>query len=361
MLRFAEMLAQALPATGWEPEIVRPTPFWGGRGRSRYLAYLDKFGTFPPRLRRTIRRAARDRATPLVVHICDHGNAMYASDAGPVPVLTTCHDLLAVRAALGEETDCAGTQLGVRLQRWIVQGLARAQRVACCSQATLADAERLIPRTAAGPYLSHIPLGLNFPYRPISDREAAQRLAKLVFAARPYLLHVGSNHRRKNRGGVLRIFAHVAAEWPGDLVFAGEPLSAELRALAISLGIAKRVHDVARPDNLLLEALYNRATALLFPSRFEGFGWPLIEAQACGCPVIAAATGPLPEVVGEGGQLCAVEDEAAFARAVLRVAQPEQHREWSRRSLENARHYTTARMAEAYAALYREMAGPEER
>ena len=90
--------------------------------------------------------------------------------------------------------------------------------------------------------------------------------------------------------------ASIKDQWNGQIVFVGEPLSRELRALAERLQIADRLVEVPNADNELLEALYNRAVALLYPSRFEGFGWPVIEAQACGCPVICSTAGPLPEV-----------------------------------------------------------------
>ena len=72
------------------------------------------------------------------------------------------------------------------------------------------------------------------------------------------------------------------------------------------------------PDNLL-EALYNGAVALLFPSRFEGFGWPAIEAQACGCPVLCSDAGSLGEVVGNSGFVRGPDDEEAFVAELRRL------------------------------------------
>jgi len=178
------------------------------------------------------------------------------------------------------------------------------------------------------------------------------RLASVPGLDVPFVLHVGSNLRRKNRDGVLRIFAKTAARWNGQLVFAGQPLSAELRDLAKSLGIAERVIEVHKPDNALLEALYNRATALLFPSRFEGFGWPIIEAQACGCPVVCSTSGPLPEVVGEGGLSRPVEDEAGMADDVLRLADPEERSRWAKRALLNIERFSTEQMIRSYLEIY---------
>ncbi len=97
------------------------------------------------------------------------------------------------------------------------------------------------------------------------------------------------------------------------MVFAGEALPADLHELAARLGVAARVVEIVKPSDAVLEALYNRARALVFPSRFEGFGWPVIEAQACGCPVLCSDAGSLGEVAGEGAFVRAAADEEAFA------------------------------------------------
>jgi glycosyltransferase involved in cell wall biosynthesis len=106
-----------------------------------------------------------------------------------------------------------------------------------------------------------------------------------------------------------------------------------------------------------LEALYSRAMALVFPSRYEGFGWPVIEAQASGCPVICSHAGPLPEVVGEGGIICPLDDEEAFASAILRLSDPVERDSWVRRGLVNAAEFSTERMIEGYLAIYDEVEG----
>jgi hypothetical protein len=148
---------------------------------------------------------------------------MYAADAKSVPVVVTCHDLLAVRGGLGEETDCPASFTGRLLQRWILGGLRRADAVACVSRATMTDAERLLGGPKGQPQLSVVTLGLNYPYRKLPHEEVAARLAAIpeLGDETPFVLHVGSNLRRKNRDGVLRMFARCKDRWAGRLVFAG--------------------------------------------------------------------------------------------------------------------------------------------
>jgi len=356
MQRFATMMLEGLTAIGVRAELICPRPFLGrfrsaGGFIAKWLAYLDKFIFF----RRTLARKLRER--PAIVHICDHSNAMYAKAVSAVPVVVTCHDLLAVRGALGEPTDCPASATGKFLQRWIVRGLENATVVACDSAATLADARRLVRQNDGTPQLELITLGLSYPYRKLPPEEVRARLAKFetLNAGAEFVLHVGSNLRRKNREGVLRIFARCREQWNGSLVFAGDPLTASLRSLGRELGVSDRIVEVPNPDNESLEALYNGATALLFPSTFEGFGWPIAEAHACGCPVLCVDREPMTEVAGAAALVHSVEDEAGFAADLLRLTNPEERARWSAKALENAQRFSTARMISEYAELYRSL------
>src|SRR5207248_9243422 len=120
------------------------------------------------------------------------------------------------------------------------------------------------------------------------EEEGRARLATLAHLKlnRPVVLHVGSHLRRKNRAGVMRIFARTKDHWNAQLGYDGDRLSNDLWTQARARGIADRIIEIGSAESELLEALYNGAHALLFPSRFEGFGWPIAEAQACGCLVL---------------------------------------------------------------------------
>ncbi len=353
MQRFGTMMLQGLKAAGVAAELIQPQPFFGELARpgsfvQKWLGYLDKFLLFPRVLRRNLRAGAS------LVHICDHSNSVYAWHAGRQPVVVTCHDLLAVRGALGEETDCPASFTGRYLQRWILAGLRRANAIACVSRATLRDAERLLGSAAQ---LRLIPNGLNYPYKKLPMKAAHARLRQIegLDLAKPYVLHVGSNLRRKNREGLLRIFAMTKDQWNGQLLLAGDALTPELHSLGEKLGLRHRIVEVIQPGSELLEALYSTALALVYPSRFEGFGWPVIEAQTCGCPVICSDREPLPEVAGDAGMLHPIEDEAGFAADILRLAEPAERERWSARSLQHAADFTTEKMIARYIELYRQV------
>lgn len=357
MQRFGTMMLYGLHNSGIAAKLIAPKPAFGkfrGAGSfvAKWLGYIDKFVLFPRQL-----RAIFAKEKPSVVHICDHSNAMYGGWITNTPVVVTCHDLLAVRGALGEETNCPASVTGKFLQRWILRGLRRATEVVCVSQATEADARRLVSPGAASSKIQFVRLGLNYPFRKLPEAEVSARLAGIPSfnPQLPFILHVGSNERRKNRESVLRIFARDKEKWNARLVFAGHALTPKLLALAGSLGILDRVIQVPDAPDEVLEALYNRAVALIYPSRFEGFGWPVIEAQACGCPVVCSDAAPLPEAAGDAGLFHDVNDETGFAADLLRLNNPAERANWSDKSLRNVQRFSTSEMISHYIDIYRSL------
>lgn len=352
MQRFSEMMLRELRGLGVVAELIRPqaylVPFLPLQFASlrKWAGYIDKLIIFPWRLRRCGKGS--------LIHICDHSNSIYAKYFRQMPIVVTCHDLLAVRGSRGEETDCPASWTGKILQRWILAGLRRASAIVCVSRATAEDASRLLETTEYSPRIRIIENGLNYDYRPLPDEQARMRLQKVpqLGLDRPFVLHVGSQLRRKNREGVLRIFAKTKHYWNAQLVFAGDPLSNDLWAEARVLGIADRIVEIVSAASELLEALYSRAHALLFPSRFEGFGWPIAEAQACGCPVLCRNSAPMSDVAGGAAFLRDIADEDGFAEDLLRLrdlATRETHRQLG---LRNAARFSAKKMAQKYLALY---------
>lgn len=360
MLRFGALLHAQLTARGHRVHCLAPE---SGRLQQRaartplgkWAGYADKYLRFPTTLREALH--AGPAADADLVHVVDHSNALYVPAHRDRPWLVTCHDLLAVRGALGEDTDCPASFLGRRLQRTIVRGLARADALACDSASTQRDADRLVPGAGAQPRRV-IPLGLNQPLQPVPAAEARARLAALDarLAAAPFVLHVGSNLARKNKPGVLRVFARMRqAGWPGLLVFCGAPLTPELAAQARALGHFDDIVALPHATEAELAALYSAAHALLFPSKCEGFGWPVLEALACGCPVVGSDRTSLPEVGGDAAQLFPFDDEAGMAAAALRLTDDACRAPLVARGRAHAAGFSVDRMVDAYVELYEEM------
>ena len=350
MQRFAEMLREGLTAAGHEVRLVCP-PVWLGRlrrgdtGLAKWIGYLDRFVLYPPLLRRQIRWAD-------VVHICDQANAVYVRYLRAKPHLVTCHDMLAIRAALGEIPESPTGWTGRLYQRWILRGLRQAQAVACVSGQSAEELQRVAALPEARVTVVHN--ALNYPYRPMAAAEAKAHLHALhMDPAQPFFVHVGGNQWYKNRPGVLRLFAELAqhpAYRDHRLVMAGKPWTGTMRTLTTDLKLADRVDERVEVSNEQLRALYSMAEALLFPSLAEGFGWPIAEAQACGCPVVTTGQPPMNEV---GGKAAIYIDPADPAGAATRIAVALTERErWRTAGLENAARFSTSAMVAGYVQCY---------
>ncbi len=137
--------------------------------------------------------------------------------------------------------------------------------------------------------------------------------------ARPFVLYPAITYPHKNHAVLLRALARLAGRGlEVDVVATGipGPLDDRLDRLASSLGVGERWHRLGRIPAGVLEGLYRQALALVFPSRYEGYGLPVAEAMARGCPVLAADAGALPEVVGSGGHLLDPDDDGAWAASI---------------------------------------------
>ena len=355
MQRFAEMLREGLTAAEHEVRLVCP-PVWLGRlrrgetGLAKWIGYLDRFLLYPPLLRRQIRWAD-------VVHICDQANAVYVRHIRAKAHLVTCHDMLAIRAALGEIPESPTGWTGRRYQRWILHGLRRAQAVACVSGQSAQELQRVAGMPEARVTVVHN--ALNYPYRPMATAEAEAHLQALdLDPARPFFVHVGGNQWYKNRLGVLRLFAELIRQ-PAfarhRLVMAGKTWTGTMRALTADLKLSDRVDERVEVSNEQLRALYSRAEALLFPSLAEGFGWPIAEAQACGCPVVTTGRPPMTEV---GGEAAIYIDPADPAGAASRIAAALTERERLRTAgLENAARFSSEVMINGYLRSYAVVGG----
>jgi len=361
MRRFAGMLETGLAKAGHEVRQLRPSIRAGNLARNesgvKWFGYIDKLVLFPKVLREALEWAE-------IVHICDHSNSVYIKYLGERPHVVTCHDLLAIRSAQGEISLNETRWSGRRLQSMILDGLRRARQIACVSDATREDVVRMVNcRGAEGKEVTRIYNGLNYPYSPMDRNEAGPRLQGLGLAPdRPFLLHVGGNQWYKNRMGLLRIFAQLHACAVVDnlaLVMVGKPWTEEMRRFIHSNALETAVvelRDVAEED---LRALYSSAELMLFPSLAEGFGWPIVEAQACGCPVVASNLAPLTEV---GGDAAIYIDPSHPESAALGVggalkAGPALRLGLREAGLRNVARFSTETMIDAYLGLYERAVG----
>lgn len=365
MARFARIFQEGMAARRVSVEFLPSPVFWGNKsgapGEGISLGeMLVSFLDFPRRLRRHVATAKMTRR-PWVAHIADQTHALYAKALSALPVVITCHDVLAIRASLGE---FPGLKTGWRdrlFQRMVLRGLRRASCVACVSETTANDVRRL---TSIEPHrVRVIPIGLNHPYRPMEREEAKARAAALLPAGWSregrLLLHVGHSGWYKNRAGAICILAELNRRDPQSgwrMVLVGRAPTPELQTLAHDMHVDDRIASLVNIADEDLRGLYCAADALLFPSLAEGFGWPIIEAQSCGCPVITSSRAPMTEVAGDAALFVDPVLPASAASTILA--------NWAElgrlRALgpENARRFSTEAMLDRYAELYAELARP---
>lgn len=204
-----------------------------------------------------------------------------------------------------------------------------------------------------------VPNALNYPYRPMPAAEAEAHLRALDLGeARPFFLHVGGNQWYKNRAGVLRLFAELGKHpdyRAHRLVMAGKPWTDQMRQLVASLDLRDRAVERVAVSNEQLCALYSSAEALLFPSLQEGFGWPVAEAQACGCPVVTTGRPPMTDVGGSAAIYIDPTEPAGAAGAIVSALSESERERWRQAGLDNAARFSTTAMIDGYMRWYQQV------
>ena len=165
----------------------------------------------------------------------------------------------------------------------------------------------------------HAGLEREAPLRPASGPGDAAVRARYGLAGRPYVLTVGRVERRKNPEGLVRGFALSRLARGHLLVFAGQSGDSDIGQALRETGMEARVRLLGRVPDADLGALYRGAEAFAFPSHYEGFGIPLLEALACGTPSLSSDRTSIPEVAGDAAVLVDPEDAGAIAAGLDRL------------------------------------------
>lgn len=302
---FAKSLAVGFRARGHGVEVLQPQPrlhrWFAPRALARWAGYLDQYLLFPFELRARLRK---DPADTLYV-VCDQALGPWVALLTRRPHVVHCHDLLALRSALGELPQNPTSVTGRIYQRYIRWGFRQARHFIAISEKSRAELHRV---GGVEPLTSEVVYnGLNYPHRRL-DRDTAQRVlgaAGLHADERGFLLHVGGGQWYKNTAGVVQLYAAHAkralrdGKSPQPLWMVSPPPGEAVRVAMAALPAQAEIRFFSGLSHHTLEAMYSHASALLFPSHAEGFGWPIVEALACGCPVITTAEAPMTEVGGE--------------------------------------------------------------
>jgi glycosyltransferase involved in cell wall biosynthesis len=359
MMRFANMLNRGYKSAGINVVKFHPPLFFAfffsqtSSGLGKWLAYLDKWLLTPVFL--LFFRLRFFYKKNLFYHIVDHSNAPYLLWLPKKKSLITCHDVLAIRGALGyQDAWCVPSRLGVYYQKWILSHLVKAENIAAVSITTLQQFKTLCANKS---YKSAnwrvVNNGFNNTFlRPNEEYILGRLMRENKMLKDPFLLHVGSSLPRKNRMMLLKMLLELGDAYTGNIVFAGKPLDKTLTQMIERHQLASRVIVVENPSHHLLLSLYSKCEALVFPSWSEGFGWPLIEAQACGAPVIASDIMPMPEIAGKGAIYASPHNAADFADAYLMLGNPEKRKSLIEEGYNNIERFDTTQMIRSYLSFF---------
>lgn len=293
-------------------------------------------------------RAAR-RWGSEVNHVIDHGYGHLALSLPAGRTLVTLHDMGPLWPGRGRFKGREGGWRASAAYGYSVRAMRRAARIVAVSESARRDLLEYTgwPEERVKVVLS----GVEERFRPVED--PGETLEKLGIAGRRFLLHVGGSSARKNLATVVKALPLVDSEI--FLVKAGAPLEAPERRLLRQLGLAGRLVELGPVDEELLPALYSGAEALVFASLYEGFGWPPLEAMACGTPAVVGGIPALREVAGPGAVVVdEPENPEELAAAIRRCLRGSGERdEIIARGRARAAEFTWERAAGAYLDLYR--------
>jgi glycosyltransferase involved in cell wall biosynthesis len=267
--------------------------------------------------------------------------------------IVTVHDL-----SFLIHPECAVPSLATYLSKAVPRAVKSADRVIADSQRTADDlVERLgTPREK----IAVIHLGVDAAFSPVSDPKRLAALDARLELQHPLVLTVGTIEPRKNYPALIAAFARVRSQpgGPRMLAISGRKgwLYDETFTAIEKYGVADAVRFLDYIPDDELPTLYSTADVFAMPSRYEGFGLPVIEAMACGTPVVCSDGGSLPEAAGDAALLVPVGDEEALADGLVRALTDAELRETlERRGLQRVATFTWERAAQQVLGVYEEV------
>jgi glycosyltransferase involved in cell wall biosynthesis len=271
-----------------------------------------------------------------------------------VPTLLTVHDLSFIR-----DPDSAWPSLRAFLNKAVPRSVKRATHVLADSQATKSDLIELFGTPAEK--ISVLYSGVEARFAPVRDRAEIDRVCAKYQLPRPFILAVGTLQPRKNYGRLIEAFARLRDY---HLVIAGGKgwMVETIFEQVHRSGLEGRVHFPGFVDDADLPALYSAADLFAYVSLYEGFGLPLLEAMACGTPVIGSNTSSLPEVIGEAGLQVDPRSVDDIARALQQmIDRPELRERAIEAGLERAKSFTWEKAARELLTIYDQVASVRQR
>lgn len=267
--------------------------------------------------------------------------------------IVTVYDL-----AFLEHPETAVPSLAAYLNKVVPDAVERADAVAAISHTTK---QALVTHYGApADKITVIPCGVGAQFQRVTDQALLEATRNKFDLPGPFILSVGTLEPRKNHLGLIKAFAEALQSYHGEVTLAiaggkGWMYEETLRTVS-ELKLEKKVRFLGRVSELELITLYSLADVFAFPSFFEGFGIPPLEAMACGAPVITSNTSSLPEAVGDAALLVDPHDTSAIAGALTHLLRDEQLRaDLRQKGYQQVQRYTWTRAAAKMLAVYQQV------
>jgi glycosyltransferase involved in cell wall biosynthesis len=307
MRLYADRLGQALVRRNVALTRLRPPAAVPAAWRARSATwnkidgYLGRFAVYP----RLLRGLACD-----IAHVVDHGQGYLVGGLDPRRTVVTCHDVILLVLASGRIGAIRVPLIALQLFRISLELMKRAAVVVADSTQTKRD---LVDFTHIDPgKVTVIHPGLNQAFSPQVQSRPVFR-SRFGFGTQKVILQIGRGFY-KNLPCVIRVLQRLRADGIDACVArVGPALFGSDRALAERLGVVPHIIELGHVADAELPALYNAVDVLLFPSLYEGFGWPPLEAMASGTPVVCSRAGSLDEVIADAALTADPEDVDTLA------------------------------------------------
>lgn len=291
-------------------------------------------------------------------HVVDHsdGHLLYWLKQQPQAKVVTCHDLINLSQPETFKDKSFFPAVSIASWKLAVNGLKYADRVIAVSNHTAKD---ITQRLSISPRsIITIPNAVSSEFKPTMQDKIAIYRRQYNLCQRDFcLLNVGSNNLRKNVSGILEAIAILSKKnIPVHFWKAGADFDAKQKSFIAANNLDHCVRYLGKPDETQLRQIYNAADVLVAPSTYEGFGLTILEAMACGTPVITSNVTSLPEVAGDAAILVEPTDIKAIAAAISRLQAKPQDRQLLRdRGLGRVKQFSWFKTAERVARVYEQV------
>jgi len=270
-------------------------------------------------------------------------------------VIVTVHDVIFKAFPEGHTPDTI--RMG---QEQFDQIVEKADRIICCSNATVADLQTYfrIPTEKIALVYQGVDKKTFYPVMENDDGNAARAIRARGIEG-PYILAVGTIEPRKNLANLIKAFHQVASggRYKGKLVIIGMKgwMESDIGALVDKLGLQQSVEFLGYVTDVELRYFYGKADVFVFPSLYEGFGFPIIESFCCGAPVITSNISSCPEVAGDAAVLIDPKDPSKIAGAIESVvSDPDFRAELISKGYQRAVRFSFRKTAEETLRVYQE-------